>query len=165
MDTLFTPWRYPYISVREPASGCFLCEAARDPDDPARLVLRAGRHFLVMLNRYPYSNGHVMLAPREHLPSPQDCDAGARTEFWPLVLEVQGTLERIYAPDGFNLGMNLGRAAGAGVPEHFHFHVVPRWHGDTNFMSAVGQVRLVPEDLESVWRKLRAAFAAESARR
>lgn len=159
METLFTPWRYRYISAREPESGCFFCEAAGQADDPERLVVHVASHHLVLLNRYPYSNGHIMLAPLEHLALPQQDSPSARAEFWPLVLRAQDVLQRVYRPDGFNLGMNLERAAGAGVVDHYHFHIVPRWKGDTNFMSVLAGVRLVPEDLSSVWTKLRAAFA------
>jgi ATP adenylyltransferase len=146
MENLFTPWRYAYISSAKPSEGCFLCEAASDPDDAERLVLHTGRHHVVLLNRYPYTNGHVMIAPREHLASPDLASREAQAELWPTVLEVQRVLEEVYSPDGFNFGMNIGRAAGAGVPQHFHLHVVPRWTGDTNFMSVVGGVRMVPEE-------------------
>ncbi len=161
METLFTPWRYSYISRNPAPSDCFFCAAAADPDDPESLVVLATAHHILLLNRHPYTNGHLMLAPRLHLADPAAAPAAARSELWELVLRCRRLLERLYRPDGFNLGMNLERAGGAGVPEHFHFHIVPRWHGDTSFMSVVGGVRLVPEDLASQWRKLRAALAAE----
>jgi ATP adenylyltransferase len=160
MEILFTPWRYEYITGNV-ADGCFFCDASRDPDDPERLVVFKGAHHLVMLNRHPYSNGHLMVAPVAHLASPSESSAEAQVEFWPLVLESRRVLEEAYRPHGFNLGMNLGRPAGAGVPDHYHFHVVPRWEGDTSFMSVVGGVRLVPEDLRSVWHRLRQLFARQ----
>jgi ATP adenylyltransferase len=146
MENLFTPWRYAYISSAKPSTGCFLCEAASEPDDAERLVVHLGRYHVVLLNRYPYTNGHLMIAPREHIASPDEASAESQAELWPLVLEAQRVLSGVYSPDGFNIGMNVGRAAGAGVPDHFHLHIVPRWSGDTNFMSVVGGVRLVPEE-------------------
>jgi ATP adenylyltransferase len=162
MDTLFTPWRYSYITEKPAADDCFFCAAAQDPRaplDPEGLVVARAGHHLVMLNRHPYSNGHLMVAPLAHLASPQEEDEAARAEFWPLVLTAQRVLERAYAPHGFNLGMNLGAPAGAGVPGHFHFHLVPRWAGDTNFMTVLAEVRLVPEDLRETRERLRALFS------
>lgn len=162
MEILFTPWRYEYIARTEgPEGGCFFCEAADAPDDPERLVVHVAAHHVVLLNRHPYTNGHLMVAPKAHLASPEEAPPETRAEFWPLVLEARRVLERVYAPDGFNIGMNLGRVAGAGVPGHFHFHLVPRWSGDSSFMTVVGGVRLVPEDLTVAWRKLRPVFAGE----
>jgi len=161
MDALFTPWRYSYIIATGQDDGCFFCAATADSDDPERLVVHVAEHHIVMLNRHPYSNGHLMVAPQRHVASPQDCEAQEREEFWPLVLRAQRVIERLCHPHGMNLGLNLGRAAGAGVPSHFHFHLVPRWTGDTNFMSVLGDVRLVPEELETMWRKFRQAFAEE----
>ena len=169
MDTLFTPWRQAYITqpreqspeLPDGPAGCFFCAAARQPDDPERLVVAIARHHLVMLNLHPYASGHLMVAPLAHLASPQEARADERSELWPLVLRAQRVLERAYRPGGFNLGMNLGQAAGAGVPGHFHFHVVPRWAGDTNFMTVLAEVRLVPEDLGQARERLRALFALE----
>lgn len=164
MEILFTPWRYSYITQQAPDPGCFFCAAARNPDDPEGLVVHTGRHHLVMLNRHPYSNGHLMVAPFEHLSSPQESDGEAQAEFWPLVLECQRVLGETYSPHGFNLGMNVGAPAGAGVPGHFHFHLVPRWNGDTNFMTVLAEVRLVPEDLRQSRDRLRASFRRSSGR-
>lgn len=159
MRTLFTPWRFTYISVSDKQAGCFLCRAAEDPSDPDRLVVHAGAHHLVMLNRYPYANGHLMVAPFAHVSDPLECAVETASEFWPLVLQCQRVLRRAYDPDGFNMGINIGQAAGAGVPEHFHFHVVPRWRGDTNFMTVLGEVRLVPEEPSQVMARLIPLFA------
>lgn len=162
MDILFTPWRYAYITQQPPAGDeCFFCAAARTPGGAEDLVVHRGAHHLVMLNLHPYTNGHLMVAPLAHLASPLQEEEAARAGFWPLVLAAQRVLERAYSPDGFNLGMNLGRSAGAGVPGHYHFHLVPRWTGDTNFMSVVGGVRLVPEDLGASRDRLRRLFARE----
>ena len=170
MERLFTPWRYAYIT-KSPAGpespetpvepDCFFCAAARNPDDPDGLVVHTGRHHLVMLNLHPYSNGHLMVAPLAHHSSPQESGEEARAELWPLVLRSQRVLEAAYSPHGFNFGMNLGKPAGAGVPGHFHFHLVPRWTGDTNFMTVLAEVRLVPEDLRQSRERLRALFARE----
>ena len=159
METLFTPWRLAYITAARQETGCFLCEAAAAPNDPERLVLHTTASHLVILNRHPYSNGHLMVAPREHLASPRHSPPEASAELWPLVLLAQQVLEEAYAPDGLNVGLNLGRAAGAGVPDHFHVHLVPRWQGDTNFMTAVAQTRLVPEDLTQTRERLMPLFA------
>ena len=164
MDVLFTPWRYDYIagsreSAEESVTGCFLCDAAAAPDDAQRLVVHAtGRH-VVLLNRHPYSNGHLMVAPREHVASPLDASPETQAEAWPLLLLCQRVLAAAYRPDGMNVGLNLGRVAGAGVPDHYHVHVVPRWEGDTNFMTAIAETRLVPEDLLQTRDRLRPLFA------
>ena len=161
MEQLFTPWRYSYITSNPTDSDCFFCTAGSRSDDPEGLVVHKARHHLVMLNLHPYSNGHLMVAPLEHLASPQESGPEAQAEFWPLVLFAQRVLTAAYQPHGFNLGMNLGRPAGAGVPGHFHFHLVPRWTGDTNFMTVLAEVRLVPEDLRHSRERLRALFARE----
>lgn len=161
MQQLFTPWRYAYISAGADDSGCFFCAAARCPDDPDGLVIHTTRHHLVMLNLHPYATGHLMVAPLEHFASPHESGPEAQAEFWPLVLRCQRILTEVYHPHGFNLGMNLGASAGAGVPGHFHFHIVPRWTGDTNFMTVLAEVRLIPEDLCHSRERLRALFARE----
>lgn len=163
MRTLFTPWRYAYITRTSPEPGCFFCAAAHTPDEDAeRLVVARGRHHLLMLNRHPYSNGHLMVAPFAHLSTPREAGEEVQRELWPLVLKAQSALERAYRPHGFNLGMNLGTCAGAGVPGHYHFHVVPRWNGDTNFMTVLADTRLVPEDLETARERLRQLLEEEA---
>lgn len=162
MQALFTPWRYSYITA--PSSGssaCFFCAAAEAPDEPERLVVATTPHHVVLLNRHPYSNGHLLLAPRAHVDAPEAASAEAQAELWPLVLRAKAVLARLYRPDGFNVGANLGRCAGAGVPQHFHLHVVPRWQGDTSFMSVIGDTRLVPEDLDETRERLRPLFESE----
>jgi ATP adenylyltransferase len=159
MQNIFTPWRAAYVSRQQAEPGCFLCTAALAPDDPDGLVVATTRHHLVMLNLHPYASGHLLVAPLAHVGSPQDSSLEARAELWPLVLRVQRVLATAYAPHGFNLGMNLGQPAGAGVPDHFHFHVVPRWAGDTNFMTVLAEVRLIPENPRQSRERLRALFA------
>lgn len=161
MKTLFAPWRYQFISKPKTDSACFLCAAASDPDDAERLVVHDDDHFVVVLNRYPYNNGHIMVASRAHVADPDALDADAVAAFWPLVLRCKRVLERVYHPDGLNLGMNLGAAAGAGMRGHMHFHLVPRWEGDVNFMTALGEARVIPEDLQTTRLRLEAAFEEE----
>ena len=161
MQRIFTPWRFKYVSMSAAQEGCFFCQAAEDPDDQERLIVWREPHYLVMLNRYPYTNGHLMVAPVKHVADPQQSETVAQSEFWPLILRCQRVLQRAYSPHGFNMGLNLGRAAGAGVPGHYHFHIVPRWDGDTNFMTVLGEVRLVPEVPDQVLEKLRPLFADE----
>ncbi len=163
MQHLFTPWRYRYIASTAASPDCFLCAAAGAGDDPESLVVHRARHHLVMLNLHPYSNGHLMVAPLAHYASPLDGPVEDAAEIWPLVVRCQRVLAAAYSPHGFNLGANLGAPAGAGVPGHFHFHVVPRWTGDTNFMTVLGEVRLIPEDLRDSRERLRVLFAREEA--
>ena len=164
-QVLFTPWRYAYITGEKNAAeeaedaGCFFCAAARSSDDPERLVVHRSAHHLVILNRHPYCSGHLMVAPLFHAASPSELSDDGQAEFWPLVLRVKDVLAEAYSPHGFNLGTNLGSAAGAGVPGHFHFHLVPRWRGDSNFMGVVGGVRLVPEDPLEARARIREVFA------
>jgi len=162
MQVLFTPWRYSYISQSARPSGCFLCLAAAEPQAAERLVVASTREHVVLINRHPYSNGHLMIAPRQHWATPAESDPATQADFWPLVLRVCGVLAGAYQPAGFNLGMNLGTCAGAGVPDHYHFHVVPRWQGDTNFLSVLAETRLVPEAPNQSWERLRVLFAGKA---
>ena len=141
------------------AGRCFFCEALHHPhDDETNFVLHRAAHNFVILNRYPYISGHLMIAPNQHL---AELDAAAKEvtdEMMDLAKRCQSALREVYKPNGFNLGMNLGQAAGAGVAEHFHMHLMPRWSGDTNFMSTVGDTRVLPEDLATTFRKLKSKF-------
>ena len=158
MDYLWTPWRYQYIVAPEATDGCVFCAAARDPDDQASLIVhRASRNF-VILNRYPYTNGHVMIVPFEHVPSLQDVADDTLVEMTRLARLTEKHLREIYHPDGMNLGMNLGKSAGAGITGHIHLHMLPRWTGDTNFMTVTGETRVLPEELRVTWERLRAAY-------
>ncbi len=162
MEILFTPWRYRYIrSEKSTQSTCFFCEAARDSCDPERLVVHHGPHHIVLLNRHPYTNGHLMIAPRHHFSSPEQEDLEAQRHFWPLAIRCQRLLHQAFQPDGINVGMNLGQAAGAGVPGHYHLHLVPRWIGDTNFMTVTANTRIVPEELEKTLERFRSLFRDE----
>jgi ATP adenylyltransferase len=134
---------------------CIFCEALKtSAEDEKNFVLLRASHNFVILNRYPYISGHLMIAPKAHLSDFDSAPKPATDEMMDLAKRCQSALRDAYRPDGFNLGMNLGRAAGAGVADHFHLHVMPRWNGDTNFMSTVGETRVLPEDLPTTYRKL-----------
>ena len=163
MDRLWTPWRYQYISgaagEKKADDGCVLCSLARDEQsDEQNFVLhRAARNYVV-LNLYPYTSGHLMIVPYAHEASLDALDKETTDELMDLAKRAQTALRETYHPEGFNLGMNLGQVAGAGVAGHVHLHVLPRWAGDANFMSVVGETRVLPEDLPTTYKKLRAIF-------
>lgn len=161
MDTLFTPWRFPYLTSPKSGqpAGCIFCIAAASGNDRETLTVYRGERALVMLNKYPYTNGHVMVAPIAHqalLMQSSDADLRALIR---LTAEAQRILSDVYHPDGFNVGMNFGQIAGAGVADHYHMHVVPRWSGDVNFMTITARTRLVPEELDATFDKLQPHFA------
>ena len=161
MDVLFTPWRYPYLTSpkSESPQACIFCTAATSKDERETLTVYRGSLALVMLNRYPYTNGHLMIAPVAHEARLFESSDGALRSLIRLTAEAQRILSDVYHPDGFNIGMNFGRIAGAGFADHYHAHVVPRWGGDVNFMTVTAKTRLVPEDLDVTFDKLRASFA------
>lgn len=159
MDYLWTPWRYRYMADASKDEGCIFCDAlAMNDDVRALIVFRAAKNFII-LNRYPYTSGHVMIVPYAHVGNLVAAEPDTLSEMMRLAQRSQRALERAYHPQGFNLGMNLGRAAGAGVTGHLHLHVLPRWSGDSNFMTVVGETRVEPEDLATTHEKLRAAIA------
>lgn len=160
MDYLWTPWRYSYITGAEPPQGCVFCSAAQADDDRENLIVYRGERNFVILNRFPYTNGHVMVVPYDHLGTLERMPDDTLVEMMRLARQSEKHLRAIYRPDGLNLGMNLGRSAGAGIADHVHMHILPRWTGDTNFMTVTGETRVLPEDLPITWEKLTAAFAA-----
>lgn len=164
-DVLFAPWRYEYLVSEKSGASCFLCEAAsaEPSDDDARLVVRRGRRVFVILNRFPYTNGHVMVAPYAHQGRLGDSDGETLDELIRTVARAEGILQSAYRADGVNVGINLGSAAGAGLADHYHVHVVPRWKGDTNFMTVAGDVRVVPEEPATTLARLRPLFAEPAA--
>ena len=150
--------------ILAPKSGrCFLCDAFRLRDDRAHLVLRRGRTCAVLLNRYPYNNGHLMIAPLRHAAGLTDLTAAERHEMMDLADEAIRALRAVIRPEGFNVGVNLGKAAGAGLDRHVHLHVVPRWSGDTNFMPVTAGVKVIPQALDDLWARLRKAFGRRRA--
>jgi len=158
-EVLFAPWRYEYL-VAEKSKGCIFCEAAASTNAEESLIVHRGRRVFVLLNRYPYTNGHLMVAPYDHLSRPSQSDADTLTELMATVARGEKILSETYRTDGLNIGANLGSAAGAGVEDHYHVHLVPRWSGDTNFMTVAGGVRVVPEDLLVTRRRLAPLFEA-----
>jgi len=155
MERLWAPWRMDYI-VQEKPAGCIFCRQGSDRD---RLVLSGGPLTLIMLNRYPYVNGHLMVAPRRHTADLAALSEAEMLELFRGVTLCRDALARSCAPDGYNVGLNLGKAAGAGVEDHLHLHVVPRWNGDNNFMSVVADLRVIPEALEESYDRLLPFFA------
>ncbi len=158
MDYLWTPWRYRYVTEAKNVSGCVFCNApAANRDEEWLIVHRAVKNF-VILNCYPYTAGHVMVVPYLHTADFSGLERETAAEMMLLSQRVQAAIDDVYHPDGFNLGMNLGRSAGAGIADHLHMHIVPRWAGDTNFMTTVGETRLQPEELAVTYTKLRKAL-------
>jgi ATP adenylyltransferase len=158
MDHLWTPWRYQYVTSAGKPDQCVLCAAAASADDRAMLVVHRGETAFVILNRYPYTSGHVMIVPYRHVSTMQDLSDATLAEMALLAKVTERHLLELYHPDGMNIGMNLGKSAGAGIAEHLHLHALPRWTGDTNFMTAVGETRVMPEALEVTWERLRGAY-------
>ena len=157
-EPLWAPWRLEYVQGGGDAEGCIFCAAAAG--EGRDLVVRRGERAYAVMNLYPYSNGHLMVAPYRHLAGPGDLDEVERAELWRLLDEAVRALTAAMSPDGFNAGINLGRVAGAGVEGHLHLHVVPRWNGDTNFMPVLADVRVIPEALVESARRLREAWPA-----
>ena len=161
MDYLWTPWRYQYM--KEAASGvqpaCIFCDAVARNQDAETLIIHRGKKAFVILNRFPYTSGHVMIVPYAHVAELTLCDAATLGEMMQLTQRVEKAFRLDYKPDGMNLGMNLGRAAGAGVIGHLHLHMLPRWIGDSNFMTVTGETRVHPEELKTSYERLSKALA------
>ncbi len=158
VDHLYTPWRMAYIrGEKKPVEGCVFCQLATAPDDETRII-GTSEHVYVTLNIYPYNNGHLMIVPFEHVASLEQLPTEALTDLMVTTNRALAVLRKAYNPPAFNLGANLGTAAGAGIAEHFHFHIVPRWPGDANFMSVVGNTRVIPDTLENIYRELKSIW-------
>jgi ATP adenylyltransferase len=158
MDHLWSPWRYKYIASADKTDECVFCRINREQKDAENFVVHRARLNFIVLNLFPYTSGHLMIVPYEHKASLVDFDTATTTEMLELAKRSQLALEAEYHPDGFNMGMNLGRSAGAGVADHLHLHVVPRWSGDANFVSIVGETRVMPEDLATTLARLSKHF-------
>jgi len=154
MDILFTPWRYPYLTAPKSEGPCIFCNAASSDALRDTLTVFRTEAALVMLNRYPYTNGHLMVAPAAHEALLFQSRDDSLKSLIRLTAESQRILSDVYHPDGFNVGMNFGQVAGAGVADHYHMHIVPRWSGDSNFMTVTARTRIVPEDLDVTYDKL-----------
>jgi ATP adenylyltransferase len=158
MERLWAPWRLEYVQNADAQDGCFLCTAAASDDDEGQLVVRRGERAFVLLNKFPYASGHLLVAPYRHGLNFGDLDAAEILEVHMLGAQGLEALAAAYGPEGYNLGWNIGRIAGAGVPDHGHLHVVPRWAGDTNFMPVLGDVKVIPEHLVATRAKLAGAW-------
>jgi len=153
LDKLWAPWRIQYVSTEKPG-GCFLCDYPKDINDKEHLILHRGDEVFVIMNYYPYNNGHILIAPYQHTCELSDLSSAAKLEMMNLVEVSTKILKEAMSAQGFNTGLNLGTVAGAGVKDHLHMHVVPRWNGDTNFMPVLGHTKVVSEGLEQTWEKL-----------
>lgn len=167
-EQIWAPWRLSYIlgDQQTPKSSpderilpggepsCFFCQDVIEGDDRQRLIVQHGEKSVTMLNRYPYNNGHLLVAPRRHMARLDQLEACEQLDLIQTVSQMIGLLEKVLKPEGFNVGLNLGRVAGAGVPGHLHWHIVPRWSGDTNFMPVVAGIRVIPQSLEALWEAL-----------
>lgn len=158
MDYLWTPWRYAYVTDPAVGIGCIFCQLQKLDDQKARIVHR-GDHCFIILNTFPYTPGHTMIVPYEHLDELRKLPQSAAHEMMDLSQKVEDTLRSLYKPDGVNLGMNIGKAAGAGVAGHIHMHALPRWMADSNFMTVVGETRVLPESLDMTWERIKTALA------
>jgi len=158
MEHLWSPWRLAYITGEASTGGCVFCDALTDPEAD-RLILHRGQTCYVILNLYPYNNGHLMIVPNRHIASLALASHDELGELIDLTRRSEIALTEAFAPHGLNMGINLGKPAGAGILDHVHMHVVPRWNGDTNFMTVVGRTRVLPEELPDTAAKLRPIFA------
>jgi ATP adenylyltransferase len=160
MDYLWSPWRYQYMAQvtegKQPE--CFLCDALKLNRDEETLIVYRGKKAFIILNRFPYTSGHVMIVPYPHVAELQLCEPEALQEMMELAQTMEGVFRETYKPDGMNLGVNLGRAAGAGVLGHLHMHMLPRWYGDSNFMTVAGETRVHPEELKTTYDRLKKAL-------
>jgi ATP adenylyltransferase len=158
MKVLWAPWRMEYVLSGDKAGGCIFCPGEDRSRDEERLILAVDALSLVIMNRYPYNNGHLLVAPVRHVPGLDSLREGESLALLLMVRRSVDILKRVMHPEGFNVGLNLGRVAGAGVEAHLHFHIVPRWNGDTNYMTVIGDVRVIPEHLRETYRKLLPQF-------
>lgn len=159
-ERIWAPWRLQYIERAEAGGGCIFVDLPAQQNDRENLILHRGEHAFVMLNRYPYTNGHLMVAPFRHTGNMGDLSDAELLEVSRLVRDCVRWLTEAYHPQGFNIGVNMGRAAGAGIEDHLHWHIVPRWSGDTNFMSSVGETRVLAESLSDTYDRLRGVIEA-----
>ncbi len=158
MDHLWSPWRYRYVSTASPHNDCIFCAKLAANQDHENLIVLRAEHNFVLLNLYPYTNGHLMIAPYAHVASLADTSSEARAELVELTAQAESVLRSVYKPGGINLGMNLGECAGAGGVGHIHMHVLPRWPGDASFMTAIGETRVLPVDLTTTYDRVSAAW-------
>ncbi|MCS7010501.1 MAG: HIT domain-containing protein [Anaerolineales bacterium] len=157
---LWTPWRMPFLQAKQ--QSCVFCQVLQRQEDEQDLIIWRAEHTYVMLNRYPYNTGHLLIIARLHLPSFEDLTPVCRAEMMELATQAMKVLRAVYRPHGFNVGANIGEAAGAGIPGHVHLHVLPRWVGDASFTLTLGETKTLPETLEETWQKVRTAWLVEN---
>lgn len=162
MNHLWSPWRMEYLESNKKKEGCVFCKAQELPDNAENLIAYRSERAYVILNRYPYTSGHLLVNPYQHVTTLEELDSDTRAEMMELASRCTTVLKSIYKPQGFNVGVNMGAAAGAGVPEHIHLHVVPRWSGDTTFMTTLGQTRVLPEELETTYERIKNGFQKQT---
>ena len=160
MKRLWAAWRMKYITKAEKVTGCVFCNALAQTDGPENLIVLRGERAFVILNKFPYTSGHLMVAPLAHQPNLEALDPPTRAEMMELTSQAMTILRQVYNPQAFNFGANIGEAAGAGVPGHVHLHLVPRWNGDTNFMPVLADTKVMIEHLDQTWRRIRDGFGA-----
>jgi len=158
MDYLWTPWRYAYVSGTGKTSGCIFCELPRAGDDAQVRIVYRGQYCYIILNTYPYTSGHVMIVPYAHMDELQKLPIETSHEMMDLAQRMERVLRQLYAPDGINMGLNIGQAAGAGVAGHVHMHALPRWVADANFVTVVGETRILPESLATTYERIKRAL-------
>ena len=164
MDRLWSPWRYRYVSTADPSDACIFCARAEEDRDADNYIVHRGKRNFVILNLYPYTSGHLMVVPYEHVATLEEAAEETVLELMLLAREACRHLRTLYRPRGLNLGMNIGECAGAGVAGHIHMHVLPRWAGDANFMTVAGETRVMPEEISETYRKLAGEFRKEDGR-
>jgi ATP adenylyltransferase len=165
VDHLWSPWRYHYLANARTWEGCIFCDMAAKTavgDDETSLIVFRGDHNFVVLNRFPYTSGHLMVVPYAHQSQLGAIEEAAAIEMMRLTRAAESHIRALYLPDGLNIGMNLGQSAGAGIAGHIHMHVLPRWFGDSNFMTTIGETRMLPEDLSVTWKRMTEAFQTAS---
>ena len=158
MDRMWAPWRIGYILSNKKEDGCVFCNAYNAIDDKEKLVIYRSTHSFVIMNLFPYNAGHIMIVPNRHINSPVLLNQDEQLDMFNMVNKSLEVLKAVLKPDGFNLGMNLNRTAGAGIEDHIHIHVVPRWNGDTNFMTTVSDTKVISEAIEETYDKIKNAF-------
>ncbi len=167
MEIMWAPWRGDYIAgtadqPQQEPGGCVFCEALTAESDLDRYIIHRGKHVFVIMNLFPYNNGHLLVIPNKHISKVSLMDPETRYEMMDFLVKAEQVLGRVYHPHGVNIGANIGAAAGAGIAQHVHFHVLPRWNADSNFMTTVANTRVIPEALEVTWEKIRKAWDAEN---
>ena len=163
METMWAPWRSEYINKNNDTDApkkdiCVFCDALTTEDDRERYIIYRGKTAFVILNKFPYNNGHLLVMPIRHISRPDMLTEEERIEIMNLIVKAQAVLYEVYHPHGVNIGANIGEAAGAGIAQHMHFHILPRWNADANFMTTVANTRVIPESLDETWEKIRKAW-------